>query len=140
LLARRIQFSVAGILSWFRVGYFRLMGVKIGKHCFISRRAYIDVRRGKAVIGNHVHISRGSVILSHTGFRPVKEGENTIIEDNVRIFVNSVILPGVRIGQGSIVGAGSVVMRDVPPRAVVQGNPARVIQYLEANDMGAESE
>jgi acetyltransferase-like isoleucine patch superfamily enzyme len=116
------------------------MGVKIGKHCFISRRVYIDVRRGKTAIGNNVHISRGSVILSHTGFRPVKEGENTIIEDNVRIFVNSVILPGVRIGNNSIVGAGSVVMRDVPPRAVVQGNPARVIQYLDSSDKGPASE
>ena len=61
----------------------------------------------------------------------LKEGQITSIEDNVRIFVNSVILPGIKIGKNSIVSAGAVVMKDVPPNVVVMGNPARVIQHLE---------
>lgn len=106
------------------------MGVKIGKGTKISIGVHIDVRRGKISIGNNVDIAGGTYILSHTGYQPVKEGEMTTIEDNVRIFVNSVILPGVKVGKNSIVGAGSVVMKDVPPDTVVLGNPARVIKHL----------
>jgi len=130
MLARKLRHTLVGLSSALRVFYFRMMGVKIGKRCFISRRAHIDIRRGKISIGNDVNISGGTYILSHTGFRPVHEGQETVIEDNVRIFVNSVVLPGVRVGKGSIVGAGSVVMKDVPPNVAVQGNPARVIQHL----------
>ncbi len=131
MIARDIRHGLAGIASWVRLRYYRMMGARIGKGCFISSHAYIDSRRGKISIGNNVSIAGGSYILSHTGFRPSSEGQETVIEDNVRIFVNSVILPGVRIGRNSIVGAGSVVMRDVPPNVVVQGNPARVVQHLE---------
>jgi maltose O-acetyltransferase len=113
------------------------MGVKIGKNCFISFHAYLDVRQGKISIGNNVQISRGSYVLSHTGFRQSNEGEITVLEDNVKIFVNSVIQPNVRVGKNSIVGAGSVVMKDVPPNAVVQGNPARVIQYVSSEESPA---
>ena len=132
MIFREIRHGLAGFVSWLRLHYYRSMGTKIGKGCFISFHAYLDQRRGRISIGRNVHIAGGSYILSHTGFRPDQEGQETVIEDNVRIFVNSVILPGVRVGRNSIVGAGSVVMRDVPPNSVVQGNPARVIQHLEA--------
>lgn len=107
------------------------MGIKIGKNCFISLGTRVDVQGGMIIIGNNVHIAGGCFILCHTGFRPVKEEDKTVIEDNVRIFVNAVILPGVKVGANSIIGAGSVVMKDVPPHVVVQGNPARVIQHLD---------
>jgi acetyltransferase-like isoleucine patch superfamily enzyme len=62
----------------------------------------------------------------HDGMaRPVRIG------DNVWIGFDAVILPGVTIGQGSIVGARSVVAEDVPPFTVAAGNPARVIKQLE---------
>jgi len=109
------------------------MGIEIGKDCFISLHAHIDVRRGKISIGNNVKISNGSHILGHTGYRPLKDGQETKIEDNVKIFVNSIILPGIKIGKNSVVGAGSVVMKDVPPNVVVMGNPARVVMHLEEN-------
>jgi acetyltransferase-like isoleucine patch superfamily enzyme len=57
--------------------------------------------------------------------RPVR------IERNVWIGFDSCVLPGVTIGEGSVVGARSVVAEDVPPYAVVAGNPARVIRRLE---------
>jgi len=133
MLGRAIRHHLARLGSWLRVNYYRAMGLKIGRRVFISRHAHLDVRRGKIFIGNNVHIGGGTYVLSHTGFRPVQKDEVTRIEDNVRIFVNCVIFPGVKIGKDSIVGAGAVVMKDVPPGVVVLGNPARVIHHLDDN-------
>lgn len=52
-----------------------------------------------------------------------------IVKDDVWIGLNSVILSGVTIGQGAIVAAGSIVTKDVPPYAIVAGNPAKIIKY-----------
>lgn len=54
----------------------------------------------------------------------------TIIEDGASIGANAVILPGIRIGAGAMVGAGSVVTKDIPPKALVLGNPARFVKSL----------
>lgn len=54
-----------------------------------------------------------------------------VVEDYARIGANSTILPGVRIGKNSLVGAGSVVTKDVPPGSVAAGNPARVIKRVD---------
>ena len=128
MLAKRIRQLLADFMSRPRVAYYRLMGVKIGKRCFISSDAHIDVGRGKVTIGDYVGIAGGSYILSHAALRR-REGttKETKIEDNVVIFVNAVILPGVTVGKNSIVGAGAVVTKDVPPNVTVMGNPARVV-------------
>ena len=55
-------------------------------------------------------------------------GRPIVIEDKVWIGINSTILPGVKIGYGAIVGAGSVVTKDVPPYAIVGGVPAKLIR------------
>lgn len=52
-----------------------------------------------------------------------------IIEDNVWIGARASIIPGVKIGEGAIIGLGAVVTKDVPPCAVVAGNPAKIIKY-----------
>lgn len=106
------------------------MGVTIGTNCYISSGAQIDVAGGKVTIGNHVLIANGSYILAHAHGRAIKEGQETKLEDNVIVFVNSVVQPGVTVGKNSNIGAGSVVIKDVPPNVVVIGNPARVISYL----------
>lgn len=54
------------------------------------------------------------------------------IKKNVWIGVNVTILPGVTVGENAVIGAGAVVTHDVPDNAVVVGNPARVIKYLDA--------
>jgi serine acetyltransferase len=59
------------------------------------------------------------------------------IEDNVWIGAHAIILPGVRIGRNSVVGAGSVVTRDVPPDCIVAGNPAKVVRTIPSDRAGA---
>ena len=54
-----------------------------------------------------------------------------VIEDNVFIGARSIILKGVTIGFGSVVGAGSVVSKDVPKNVIVCGNPAKIVKHLE---------
>lgn len=57
-----------------------------------------------------------------------------VIEDNVWVGFDAVILPGVRLGQGCIVGCKTIITEDVPPYAVITGNPPRIVKYLEQND------
>jgi acetyltransferase-like isoleucine patch superfamily enzyme len=127
MLVRRVRHGLVWAMSCLTVLYYRLMGIDIGKRTYISINAHLDVRRGEISIGSYVDIARGACILSHTGYMEIKAGQKTVIEDNVKIFVNAIIFPGVRIGRDSVVGAGSVVMKDVPPDVVVLGNPARVV-------------
>ena len=125
MLARRIRVRVGSFMSDIRINYLRFMGITIGKKCFISRGAFIDIHRGKVIIGDYLNMAPGSFILSHTARQPL--GQATVIKDNVLIFVNAVIFPGVKVGKNSIVGASAVVTKDVPPNVTVMGNPARVI-------------
>jgi len=71
---------------------------------------------------------RGKKDWSHVAIGPVT------IEDRVWIGCNVVVLKGVTIGRGAVVGAGSVVTRDVPPHVLVAGNPARVVRELAADE------
>ena len=61
-----------------------------------------------------------------------------VLEDNVWVGFDAVILPGVRLGRGSVVGCKTIVAEDVPPYAVVVGSPARIVRYLEADDTDEE--
>jgi acetyltransferase-like isoleucine patch superfamily enzyme len=111
------------------------MGIEIGNNTMISLGAKLDVRRGKIIIGDDCLITWGTVILSHDASQLLagnikKSQATTIIENGVFIGVNSVVLPGVRIGEKSIVGAGSVVTKDITPHTLVAGNPATVIRRL----------
>ena len=56
------------------------------------------------------------------------------VEDNDWIGFGSVIMPGVKLGRGCIIGCKSVITDDVPPYAIVGGDPAKIIRYLEADD------
>lgn len=91
---------------------------------------------GSVQIGNKVRIgSRTTILSSDHSFRdgslPIYQqplaAKPTVIEDNVFIGCNAVILGGVTIGSGSVIGAGSIVTKDVPRAAIVAGNPARQI-------------
>ena len=64
--------------------------------------------------------------------RSATYGRPIVIEDKVWIVINATVLPGVRIGYGSIVGANSVVAHDIPPMTVLGGNPAKFIKKIGA--------
>lgn len=68
----------------------------------------------------------------HLEFGPF--AKPVVIEANVWVGFEAVIMPGVRLGRGCIVGCKTVVEHDVPPYAVIAGNPAKIIKYLEPND------
>lgn len=109
---------------------------KIGEWTYIGEDTHIAQR---TVIGRYCSISNSCTIGAQqhrmTGVTtyPALAGDydqkRTRIGHDVWIGCNSVVMSGVTIGTGAVIGAGSVVTRDVPPYAVVYGNPARVRRY-----------
>jgi maltose O-acetyltransferase len=113
--------------------YWRKKGVQIGE----NTRFYGNVVLGRdgqdpIVIGSNCVLT-GCTILGHDASTNDALGikrsmvQPVFIEDNCFIGHGSIVLMGVRIGKGSIVGAGAVVTADVPPNVVVVGNPARTV-------------
>lgn len=96
-------------------------------------------KNGGIIIGRNVWIAPnvGIIATNHDPFDPSKhkEGENVIIEDNCWIGMNAVILPGVKLGKNTVVGAGSVVTKSFPEgHCVIAGNPAKKIKDLPKED------
>lgn len=110
--------------------------VELGNNSGIGIRASIA---GKCIIGNDVMMGPDCVIysrnhsFSNTGIPMCQQGyqeeKTVIIGDDVWIGGRVIILPGVHIGNHCVIGAGSVVTRDIPDWAIAAGNPARVKKY-----------
>ncbi len=124
-----------------------LAGAKIGSECNVCANVFIE---GDVVVGNRVTIKCGvqlwdglrvgddvfigpNATFTNDRFprskRRLETYLETIIENGASIGAGAVLLPGVVVGQGAMVGAGATVTRSVPPRAVVVGNPARIVGY-----------
>lgn len=114
--------------------------IKIGQQCGMS--GAVICAKESVVLGNRVQLGSG-VVICDTDFHSLdyqlrgKDGDfeaarsaPVCIEDDCFIGARAIVLKGVTIGARSIVGAGSVVVRDVPADTVVAGNPARVIKAL----------
>lgn len=109
--------------------------VTIGKDCFIQQCCTF-FGRGGIIIGDGVFIGPkcNLITINHDvnpDNRSATYGRPIVIEDKVWLGINVTVLQGVRIGYGSIVGAQSVVTRDVPPMTIVAGNPAKIIKKIE---------
>lgn len=92
--------------------------IKIGNNCSISQHITI-------IASNHN--TAKDININQQGWDKKKTG--VLIEDDVWIGANSVILPGVTIGKGAVIGAGSVVTKNIPEYAIAVGNPAKIIKY-----------
>ena len=123
--------------------YARHIGVKIGKNCFISTRRW-GTEPYLITVGDNVQVTRDVAIHTHGGGQCIRREHpdfdvfgKVIIEDWAYIGASSQLMPGVTIGEGALVAAGSIVTKSVPPHTVVGGNPARIIctteEYYEKN-------
>jgi acetyltransferase-like isoleucine patch superfamily enzyme len=111
--------------------------VEVGAGTFIGVDTTI-FGEGNVTIGNRVLMGPGIRILSSKReyakdkfiMDQPEIPKSTVIDDDVWVGANAVLL-GVTIGRGAIIGAGSIVVKDVPPYAIVGGNPAMIIKYRE---------
>jgi maltose O-acetyltransferase len=105
--------------------------LKIGKNSSIGRYSILDIRGGLK-IGNNVSISPNVIFITGSHDMQSKnfkyEDFETIVEDYVWIGTGAIILPGLKIGTGAVIGAGSVVTKDVGDYDFVAGNPAKFIK------------
>lgn len=125
-----------------------LPGARIGRDCNICDGVFVE---GDVTVGDRVTVKCGVQLWNGVRLHDdVFVGPNatftndlfprsrqyperfleTVVETGASIGANATILPGLRIGSGAMVGAGSVITRSVPPNAIVAGNPARIIGYV----------
>ncbi|MDX1903850.1 MAG: acyltransferase [Thermonemataceae bacterium] len=113
-------------------------GVKVGKNCKISSHTFIceGVEIADEVFVGHNVSFVNDKYPKATNEKGELQNENdwfllkTFVEEGASIGTGATILGGVRIGRNAIIGAGAVVTKDIPERAVVVGNPAKVIRYI----------
>lgn len=126
--------TIAGTVVPVELETFDAGHIAIGKHTFINYGTSIAAR-SSVEIGPYCHIGHYTFIMDNHQHDVVRHTQvppsaPVVIEDNVWIGSKAVILPGVRIGHRAVIGAGSIVTRDVPAKCVVAGNPARVLRFL----------
>jgi len=110
--------------------------IKIGDNVLVMNGVRISSAK-EIIIGDNCMLANFCYIMDsdwHDIYnRNISPGKSAsvILENNVWVGDSAIICKGVRIGENSIIGAGSVVREDVPPNAVVIGNPAKVVKYLD---------
>lgn len=130
-------FIADGSLATVSIGIRRGGSLSVGDHVFINSGVTIDASYD-VQIGNHVLLAP-YVYIVDCDQHEVEPGralrkEQVIVGDNVWLGRNATVLPGVSIGSGSVIGANSVVTKDIPSNSFAAGVPARVIRQLEIPD------
>jgi acetyltransferase-like isoleucine patch superfamily enzyme len=107
--------------------YTRVWRMDIAESAVISLKAHLDKTYPRGVhVGRNSWVAFGAVVLTHDRTRGLYL--DTVVGENCFIGARSMLLPGVTVGDNSIVGAGAIVTKDVPPRSIVAGNPAQVVR------------
>ncbi|MDE7196387.1 MAG: sugar O-acetyltransferase [Helicobacter sp.] len=114
--------------------------IRVGKNFFMNQ-ACTFMDRGGITIGDDVFIAPKVCLTTiNHDFNPYNRRATfckpIVIKDRVWIGINVTICPGVTIGENSVIAAGSVVTKDVPPNVIVAGNPAKVIKQLDYERKG----
>lgn len=133
-------------------------GAKIGKNCSFGHASYVDkdVLIGDNVrVQNHVNVYKGAIIEDDVFLGPMvtftnvrkpasytrvheSEYETTHVKRGASIGANASILCGITIGEYALIGAGTIVNKNVPPYAMVVGNPGRIIKWLTPDGLPPE--
>jgi len=146
-----------------RIIFFKIILKKIGKNCLIDYKTYFRYPN-KISIGNFVSVNRGcefypsyliddgyitignNVVISpnvkiyaiahdYSALSLIDYAAPVVVEDDVWICGNSIILPGVTIGRGSVIGAGSIVNKNIPPFSIAVGTPAKPIKIRKISSL-----
>lgn len=138
-------FFIRNTIATLGQGCFFAMGVEtrrgenihIGDHTIVNKRVLLDGRGGRITLGSNVDIAQEVNIWTlshdpHDDFHSTLRADVTV-EDYVWIASRATILPGVRLGRGAVIAAGSIVTADVPPMTIVAGVPARPIGVRTSN-------
>ncbi|HAL27281.1 MAG TPA: acyltransferase [Chloroflexi bacterium] len=127
-----------GCYLWFYgPGQIRRSRTRIGAFSRINRSCTLDLRGGLE-IGENVSVSAETLILTMANMengRTHSQAKPVVIEDHVWIGMRAIVMPGVRLGRGSVVAAGAVVTSDVPPLTTVFGAPARPVGTRPESDL-----
>lgn len=125
----QIRFRIFKLIKVFTLWKLRrLYGMHIGKGVGINRKANIDhtVNPQGIYIGDYTKIS-DAIIMAHDA--KSRKKANTVIGKRCYIGISAIINCGIRVGNGATIGAGAVVINNVPPYAIVVGNPGKVVGF-----------
>lgn len=153
----RLKF-LEGMLDWsilepfeprkLRPFILRRMGCKVGKGCFMGDYVRIDTSHPDMItIEDNVSIASGSRLLCHqrdfsdfcVGDDYMKLGyvvKPIVLKKGCLVGMESFVMPGVTIGEGAIVGAGSLVTKDIPAWTIAAGRPAKVLKQIPKREIG----
>lgn len=123
-------------------GYYTYKNVHLGDNVIIGRGATLMAAESRIIIGNKVmfgpevmliagnhNTSIAGKAMADVKHKRPEDDQDIVLEDDVWVGARATILKGVIVRRGAIIGAGSVVTREVPPYAVVAGNPAKIIRF-----------
>ena len=129
------------LIQWWRLRQYKKQGLQIGEGCTIRGLPNFGSEPYLISIGKRVRIASRASLITHDGgtrvfreepkYRDIIKYGRITIHDNCFLGYGCTIMPGVSIGPNSVVAAGAVVTKDVPPNTVVGGVPARVLMTLE---------
>lgn len=124
----------------------KLMGCKVGKNVFIGYEVWMDFNNAKLIeIEDKVHIANRCLLLCHQrdlskyyingDYSKLPYNREKIhLKKGCLLGMDTLVLPGVTIGEGAIVGAGSIVTKDIPDWVIATGRPAKVIKRILSNN------